>query len=100
MKTNFAISVEVDKDTGRVLAVYLQVREGKAASVEEFAGGRAFANYNRDGELLGVEILAPCEIKVLDRIAKTAPAGIRNRVKGFFRDSIPQHMVQDLIAAG
>jgi hypothetical protein len=64
------------------------VRKGRAAQVKELARGNAFANYNARGELLGVELLGPCEISVLDRIARKEP----NTVRNFFRQSVPRQM--------
>src|SRR5207302_1987158 len=58
-RPNLRVDVAIDKDTGRTLAVYFQIRNGKAAEVREIEDGVAYANYNRKGELLGVEILAP-----------------------------------------
>lgn len=86
MKPSFRISVGTNERTGEIMAVYFQVRKGHAAEVREFADGAAFANYSRKGELLGVEILAPCRLSVLDKIA-----GDRN-VKQFIRRGIPRQM--------
>ncbi len=84
----FNFDVEVDNKTGRILAVYLQVRKGKVAEVLELANGNAFANYDRNGRLLGLELLGPCEINVLDRIARNEP----KEVKDFFRKNIPSQL--------
>jgi hypothetical protein len=82
------ITTETNKATGDLVAVYFYVREGKSAEIREYADGRAFADYNRQGELLGVELLAPCEITVLDRIARREP----KPVKRFLRSAIPLEM--------
>jgi hypothetical protein len=93
-KFNFHVQVSTERATGRVLAVYFQVREGKAAKVDELADGAAFANYSSSGKLLGVELLGPCEIKILDRIVRRDPdVQGRNRVKQFFRRTGPPEMV-------
>ncbi len=83
-KLHFKFSIEVEEKTGTILAAYFQVREGRAAKVKEFAEGNAFANYSATGELLGIEILGPCEISVLDRIAPREP-----KVRNFVRKSLP-----------
>ncbi len=85
---NLNLEVEVDKNTGKTLAVYFQIRKGKAADVREIVDGVAYANYNRKGLLLGVELLAPCKISILDRIAHKEPI----QIKRFLRDSIPRKM--------
>ena len=86
---NFQIQVSVDKGDGTILAVYFQVREGKAARVRELAGGKAFANYGSTGKLLGVELLAPCEVTVLDQLVRKEP----KPVKDFLRKTAPREMV-------
>jgi hypothetical protein len=86
MKRNFHTSICVNQETGELMAVYFQVRKGKAVEVREFADGAAFANYARNGELLGIELLAPCRLSVLDRITPD------RQERRFIRDSIPKKM--------
>jgi uncharacterized protein YuzE len=69
-KFHLQYSVETDEGTGDVIAVYFKVRKGKAAATKEVLGGKVFADYNSKGELLGVEMLGPCEVKVLDQITE------------------------------
>ncbi len=83
----FRVKVEVEKKTGQLLAVYFQIRKGRASKVKEFADGNAFANYSVTGELLGIELLGPCEVSVLDRIAPQEP-----KVRDFVRRSIPREL--------
>jgi uncharacterized protein YuzE len=82
------LAIQVNESTGTVVAVYFHVRQGKAAQTKEFAGGRAFADYDRSGNLLGVEMLAPCKIAVLDQISRQEPESVRN----FLRNSVPREM--------
>lgn len=86
-KFSFRVSVETENHTGRVMAVYFQIRKGKSSVTREYADGNAFADYNRRGELLGIELLAPCEAAVLDKIAKKAPE------RRFVRGAVPQGML-------
>src|SRR5260221_11413554 len=95
----FSMQVEVEESTGEVTAVYFQVREGKAAKVKEFADGTVFANYNQKGELLGVEMLAACEVSVLDKIAAVEPKPLRARTRNFLRKSAPRVMLGELVGA-
>jgi uncharacterized protein YuzE len=88
-KPKFYLSVETDDDTGEVLAAYLRVREGEVADTVELADGRANADYDSEGNLLGVELLAPCDITVLDSIAKEEDEPVRR----FFRSSPPRSLV-------
>lgn len=86
MNFRFRTTVQTDERSGRIMAVYLQFREGKATKVVEHADGNAFANYNRKGELLGIELLGPCRLSVLDRVAKSKP------VRDFVRRVTPREM--------
>ena len=86
-KFSFRVSVETNNETGQVMAVYFQVRKGKTKTTKEHAGGNVFADYDKHGRLLGLEMLAPCRASVLDNIARQAPA------KRFIRGAIPQGMV-------
>ena len=90
---NFGISIETDNSTGKILAVYFQVRRGKSYEVREFEDGAAIADYNRNGELLGVEFLAPCKITVVDQLAANESVEIRQRTKRYIRDVVPRSMV-------
>jgi hypothetical protein len=85
-KPSFSINILTNEQTGDLMAVYFQIRKGKAAEVREFAEGAAFANYAKNGELLGIELLGPCRLAVLDKIAK------ESHVKRFIRKGIPRQM--------
>lgn len=86
MKFRFRVAVQTDERSGRIMSAYLQFREGKAAKVVEYADGNAFANYNRKGELLGIELLGPCRLSVLEKVAKT------KEVRDFVRRVTPREM--------
>src|SRR5262245_48503740 len=88
-RTRFNVSVSVDEQTGQVMAVYFQVRDGDAAETREVPEGRAFADYDQQGQLLGVELLAPCGADVFDSIAAQEPEEVRQ----FFRRTAPREMV-------
>jgi uncharacterized protein YuzE len=86
-KFSFRVAVETHDLTGKVLAVYFQIRKGKTKVTKEYADGNAFADYDKHGELLGIELLAPCRASVLDKIAQQAPT------KRFVRDAVPRGML-------
>ncbi len=88
MKHSFNISVAANVRTGDILSVYIRIRKGKAFEVKEFQNGAAFANYGKKGELLGIELLEPCKLSVLDKIPNTDPMA-----KKFVRKAIPRQMV-------
>jgi uncharacterized protein YuzE len=86
-KFSFQVTVETHNQTGDVVAVYFQIRKGKTKTTKEYAGGDLFADYDKSGELLGIEMLAPCRAAVLDRIAVGASE------KRFVRRTVPRGML-------
>ncbi len=84
---NFEMAVSIDKQTGALLAAYFRIRKGQVQQTKEFADGNAFADYDRRGRLLGIELLGPCTIEVLDKIARREP-----KAKLFLRRSIPREL--------
>lgn len=83
------LSVSVDEKTGQVRAAYFRLRVGEVNETREVAEGRAFADYDASGSLLGIELLAPCEIDELIDLAATEP----EPVKRFLRGSLPHEFV-------
>jgi uncharacterized protein YuzE len=83
------LELSVDEATGGVRAAYVRVREGKVHETREVVEGRAFADYNEQGLLLGIELLAPCTAEVLDSISQDEPEPVRR----FIRGSPPRELV-------
>lgn len=80
--------ISTDKKTGEFLSTYFQVRKGHATKVREYEDGNAFASFNAAGELLGIELLGPCRVAVVDKIAK------KDRdVKRFVRANAPRRVL-------
>ena len=90
---SFDVSIEVDHSTGVVQAVYFRVRKGKVAETREFEDGSVFADYDNAGNLLGVEMLAPCKTTVFDKIAASEPAVSGPTVKKFLKRNAPRDMI-------
>jgi len=86
---SFHLELTVDDQTGKPRAAYLQVREGTSVETREVVTGRAFADYDADGLLIGIEFLAPCTVAVLDQITQDEPEPVRE----FFRSSSPRELV-------
>jgi hypothetical protein len=84
---SFGVSVEVDNRNGRILAVYCRVRKGRHRETKEIVANKAFADYNAKGELLGIELLAPVNVAVLDRVTRDEPQS-----RDFMHRSIPREM--------
>ena len=83
------LSVSVDEKTGRVRAAYFRLHIGEVSDTREVAEGRAFADYDASGLLLGIELLAPCEIEELVNVAAAEPEPVRQ----FLRGSPPRELV-------
>ncbi len=64
-------------------------RAGTVAATRELKEGIAYADYDDAGLLLGVELLGPCEVSVLENIADLQPEPVRRFLKG----SVPRGMV-------
>ncbi len=74
---SFKLEASFDDRTGNVVAVYLRVREGDVADTHEVKDGFAYADYDANGLLLGIELLGPCEVQVLDQLVKSEPEPVR-----------------------
>jgi uncharacterized protein YuzE len=88
-KPRFKISVSTDEDTGKLLAVYIRIREGQVEDTLEVDEDRAFADYDAAGQLLGVELLAPCKVEALNNLVEREPA----EVQEYLRACPPRAMV-------
>lgn len=89
----FAVSIETEDATGDALSVYFYIRKGKQHHVKEFAKGAAIADYDKNGYLLGVELLAPCRVKIVDEVAKTESVTNRAGIKRFIKQNGPRMLV-------
>lgn len=52
-------NVQADPDTGKVWAIYISINEGKVHRTVEIVPDACYADEDRHGNLLGVEMLAP-----------------------------------------
>jgi hypothetical protein len=91
--TQFAVSITTEDFTGEVISVYFQIRRGKVHETREFTNGAALADYNRNGELLGIELLEPCRVSIVDQLAANEPAATRRLAKSFMRRAGPREMI-------
>jgi uncharacterized protein YuzE len=87
-KPYFNVNIETVTETGELKAVYFRVRKGKVYETKELVDGTAYADYDRHGALLGIELLGPCKVAVLDRRINTEPASVRR----FVKRSMPRQM--------
>ena len=91
MKPKFLpkLDVSIDERTGTIRSAYLRIRRGTVHETREISAGSAFADYDKSGLLLGIELLGPCDVKVLDRLSRKEP----DKVKRFVLGSPPRELV-------
>ena len=85
----FRLEVSYSEKTGEPVAAYLRIREGKVVETKEVSAGVAFADYAADGVLLGVELLAPCQVEILDRLSEKEPESVQH----FLRRGVRREMI-------
>jgi hypothetical protein len=83
------LEASIDDKTGRTVAVYLRVRKGEVAETKKVKPGIAYADYDSAGELLGIELLDPCQVAVLDSAAPAESEAVRR----FLTGSVPHELV-------
>ena len=91
--SRFRVSLETDDDTGEAIAAYFQIRKGRQDHAQDFARGAVIADYNKQGHLLGLELLASCPVKIIDTVAQNESAAFRASIKRFMRQSGPRGLV-------
>jgi uncharacterized protein YuzE len=85
------ISFSLDSDDNQILAIYMQLSDGKVKKTVEVSDGSCYVDVDSKGRPLGIELLAPDEIKLALRQVKK-----RFRVKGI--DSAVKR-IQKVLAA-
>jgi uncharacterized protein YuzE len=88
-KPKFRLEVSYNETTGDPVAAYVRVREGKVAETKETSTGTAFADFSADGSLLGIELLAPCRIDILEGVSEKESEQVRQ----FLRRGIRKEMI-------
>ena len=91
VNAKFRQEVSFNETTGDPVAAYLRVRDGRVAETREVSEGVAFVDYCADGVLLGIELLAPCTLEILDRISEKEPEPVRQ----FLRRGVRKEMICD-----
>jgi uncharacterized protein YuzE len=94
MKMRESVSFEISisaKDDGTIEAIYISLGTGgKVAKTEEIDEDSLLADYDSNGVLIGLEILAPVRINDL---AKLVDKSIRPSFRKFVRHAAPQEFV-------
>ena len=93
MNLSFGVEVTVDAKTGRPISAYFQIRRGRVHETREFADGGAFADYDHAGDLLGIELLSPCRVAIVDQLAANEPDSVRRDTKRFMKNVGPRQLI-------
>ena len=89
---HFGVKIQVDPESGEFELVYFQFAEGTPTVTLEVEEGAVFAHYNKDKNLLGVEILGLCPQDVLNKAFRKVFEGRPQKVEKFVRRVIPTAM--------
>ncbi len=88
-QAGFEMSISARND-GTIEAVYILVRDDKAARTKEIVEDVLLADYNSRGQLVGIEILAPVKIA---KITMLVDESRRRPFRRFVRDRAPKELV-------
>ncbi len=58
------LTISIDPVDKQILAVYVKIRDGEVFKTVEIAEGECLADEDKNGNLLGVEMLAPGKLKL------------------------------------
>ena len=85
----FEVSIS-GRDDGTIEAVYVTFLPHKVAKTVEVKEDQLLVDYNRRGEVVGIEILAPIQIKALTDYVKDEK---KKPFRKFIRTSVPDTFV-------
>ena len=86
----FEMSISA-RDDGTLEAVYILVRDRKVAKTVEILPDILMADYDRRGELVGIEILAPVK---LSRLTSLVEKPKRRSFRRFVQETAPGELIQ------
>ena len=85
----FEISISGRND-GTIKAAYIRLRNGSVARTEELLEDTLNADFDKAGQLIGLEILAPVK---LSELATHVEKPIRPSFRKFMRGSAPRKLI-------
>ena len=85
----FEVSIR-GRDDGTVEAIYVTFLPHKVAKTVEVEEDQLLVDYNRRGEIVGIEILAPVRIRTLTRFVRDDQ---RPSFRKFIRSTVPDTFV-------
>lgn len=90
--SGFGLTVNARED-GTLEAAYVRVSENQVARTEELIESVLLVDYDHDGNLVGIEILAPVKISQVIEIANRLEVKQRESFQNFVRSSAPPGLV-------
>jgi hypothetical protein len=78
---------------GTLEAAYVQVSEKAVASTRELIRSVLVVDFDADGELVGVEFLAPVKVADVEKIAKSLESPQRDSFETFIHKYIPSALM-------
>ena len=87
--TGFEISIS-GRDDGTIEAVYISVGDNKVFRTKEIVPNQLLVDYDRGGNIVGIEILAPVRIADITRLVDQSS---RKPFKRFVTESVPDQFV-------
>jgi uncharacterized protein YuzE len=88
-RTEFQVSISGRGD-GTIEAIYLAVSGRKVARTDEVIADHMLVDYDRSGNVVGVEILAPVRLRDVTCLVKQ---GSRASLRRFLSRSVPHEFV-------
>ena len=88
----FGLTVNSRED-GTSVAAYIRISGNQVARTEELIQSVLLVDFDHDGNLVGIEILAPVEISQVIEIADRLEAKQREAFQKFVRSSAPPGLV-------
>jgi len=90
--TGFGLTVNARED-GTLEAAYLRLSDNQVVRTEELIESVLLVDYDHNGGLIGIEILAPVKISQIIEIASPLEAKQRESFQNFVRSSAPPGLV-------
>ncbi|HVA50180.1 MAG TPA: DUF2283 domain-containing protein [Pirellulales bacterium] len=90
--SGLGLSVQARED-GSLQAAYLRISDKQVARTEEVVESVLLIDFDHDGQLVGIEILAPVQISQVMELANRLDASQRQSFKNFVKSSAPPALV-------
>jgi uncharacterized protein YuzE len=91
--TGFGLSVQARED-GSLEAAYVRLSQRQVARTEELIESSLLLDFDDDGALVGIEVLAPVNVTEVEGLASRLDASQRNAFVNFVRSSAPPGLMR------